>query len=155
MATALIKQQGHNVVEAVFRCALFQRTKSAKMLWGKVRFKVFVENWQLNYDAYQAWNAEQRSKGNYALPVVLKFNCDKYTDNKERERTVALFRAQCKADDWKLTPEDKALYGYEDGHVIGAVRFCCENGLTVTKQEFINLVVEAMGYVNVKTMAAD
>jgi hypothetical protein len=146
LATDLCKKHGWNVVEAVLDITLNYRTKSAKMMWK--RFKVFYDNWQTNYDLCLAHNAEQKIKRGYGRDIPVKFDCSKLKDDNEWLTMKDFFQTHCKLYDWKLTPEDKAAWGYSDDHLVGAVRFCCENNVKVSKQQFIDLCVEAIALID-------
>lgn len=153
LVSSLIRQQGYSVVENVLQNTLFRRPRSAKMLWGKIRFKSFVDNWQLNYDACMAYYAEQSSKGNGMGIPPQKFDSRPYKSDQECKEDKEAFRSNCKTDDWKITPLDKAALYYEEEHVIAAVRFCLENEIKVTKDEFLKLVTEAAGIIKHEEVA--
>jgi hypothetical protein len=144
-ATDLIQQHGNDVVEAILDITLNHREKSAKMVWK--RFQVFVDNWQTNYDLCMAWFAVQKAKKSYPRPIPDKFDCTLTETELEAHNLKTYFREYCKNGVWELASDEWKLYGATQEHFTGALRFCCANIRRVTKQEFVDLIIEVMGSV--------
>ena len=151
LATDLIATHGHHVVEAVLDITLNKRPKSAKMVWK--RFQVFVDNWQTNYDLCMAWYASTPKK-DYPREIPPKFDCTLTKTKAEADSYKAYFREQCKTGEWQMPSEEWALIGATEEAFTGALRFCCENLRRVTKDEFMDLIVEAMGVIHIEPAKA-
>ena len=141
MASDLIAQHGHTVVERVLDITLNRREKSAKMVWK--RFKVFADNWQTNYDLSMAWVAVKKAKKECPPEIPYKFNL-KGVEPTELPSLKEYFREHCKIGAWHIEPEELRATGATNTHYHAALLFCVENCRKVTKEGFISLLFEVM-----------
>jgi hypothetical protein len=151
LASKLIAAEGYKVVEAVLDITLNKREKSAKMVWK--RFQVFVDNWQTNYDLSMAWYTVQKAKNTHPREIPPKFNYAPMT--KEEEKTAKeYFRETCKAGEWSISQAEMDATGASIEQYHATLNFCCENIRRVTKQGFLDLLVESMAVIADKPLAA-
>jgi hypothetical protein len=140
---------GYGVVEAVLDITLNKREKSAKMVWR--RFQVFADNWQTNYDLSMAWTTVKKAKKEHPRGIPAKFDCSPMTPEEEKS-SREYFCANCKVGDWNLSADEWKATGASAEHLAAALRFCCNNCRQVTKAQFVDLLIEAMGSVTIEAL---
>jgi len=150
LASALCYQHGRHVVEAVLDITLNHRPKSASMIWK--RFQVFFDNWQTNYDLCLAWRQGTIAKDKRAYPrdIPTKYVIETISDANWKG-IKDHFQHHNKVDAWRLTPDEAQAYVWETPHVMAVTRFCVDNGIRVTKEQFAGMMTECMATISPDT----
>jgi len=145
LADKLIRTYRYRVVEAVLRNTLHERPESAKLRWNK--FAVFARNWDRNHESYLAYCATahlDKKRGSYKPPAQ-KFDTvpeDDQVDPKEWDSLIEWFQEHGKIGEWNLPMQEWEAMGLRHGHVYTAMKFCGEESIPVTKEQFISLLLE-------------
>ena len=156
LAHELILAYRFRVVEAVLRNTLWMRKKSAAFRWNK--FAIFAMHWERNHEEYLAWCATAHLDKKYGSsqspvrkfdPVPEKGWVD--ANAKEYNALAAWFRANGKIGEWTVTPQE---FGLRKEHGYVAMKYLGDEGLAVTKETFIDLLLEVGGALKPKTVAA-
>ena len=147
LADKLIRSYRYRVVEAVLRNTLWMRANSAKLRWNK--FSVFAKHWQRNHEEYLAWCATGHldKKRGHQTPAQ-KFDTvpdDDRMDIKEWNALAAWFKEYGKVGEWEIASDEWKAMGLRHGHVYTAMKFCGEESIPVTKEQFIDLLLECGG----------
>lgn len=141
-ASDLIMAHSLRVVKAVLSDTLYNdKRKSSGMRWNN--FQVFARNWERNHEEYLAVCAKNKR------PPVTKFKIYAYDI---QQKSIEKFREQAKwltdngkLGDWSLSYEERREYenyGATIDHIAAVIRYIREDGLLVSKQTFIDLIVE-------------
>ena len=150
LADTLIRAHRYRVVEAVLRNALFDRPLTANWCWN--RFAVFARNWGVNHEKYLSWCATRqfdKRYGNAARKPVEKF--DPVPERGWVRSNIAEYNELArrfqdnKVGDWTMSPKELTELSLRQEHAYVAVRYAVEEGIAVTKQQFVDLMIEAAG----------
>ena len=150
-ADRLVRQYGTRVVIAVLRNTLFERPETAKWSWNN--FKVFADNYTLNHEKYLAYCSSihltpqgKKSGITTARTPVKKFDdisSDYLLKNPEKLRELAeWFNKNNKVGEWSVKRSDHGVSA-EDAYA--AMSYIADEGIRVTKSEFVHLLLEASG----------
>lgn len=86
-------------------------------------------------------------------PAVEKFNVDYWDESKndvaEYNSLAKWFRENCKLDEWNISADEMNALGVEVKHRVAVFRYLSDEGLAVTKNGFIKLLLESAGKIAV------
>ncbi len=147
LAHKLIIAYRYRVVEAVLRNTLFMRKNSAKLCWNK--FSIFAKHWQRNHEEYLAWCASAHLDKKYGSSQSPALKFDPVPDEgwveanaKEYNALRAWFKENCKIGEWTVTAKE---FGLRNEHSYVVLKYLGDEGLAVTKEAFVDLLLEAGG----------
>jgi hypothetical protein len=143
LANKLIVTYRYRVMEAVLRNTLWTRPESAKLRWNK--FSVFAKNWVRNHEAYLAWFASNPKTTHAAVQKFDPVPEDDKIDTKEWNGLIRWMKEHGKIGYWTFEPTEWEKMGFTRGHVYTAMRYCGDEGFAVSKERFIDLLMEAAG----------
>lgn len=142
LAHKLIVTYRYRAVGAVLRNTLWTRPKSAKLRWNK--FSVFAKHWERNHEEYLAWIASNPKTTHAAVQKFDPVPGDDEIDQKEWNG-LTRWMTEHKIGDWTFERAEWEKMGFTYGQVYTAMLYCGEEGIGVTRDKFISLLLEVAG----------